>query len=174
MTRIPPHCVWGGDFRGTPNATKRVTAFRKPGKKRASFFRYFHINLPRATRALLIVLLAAIGGASVATVPFGHEPFQFAGVLLWLLGGLTAVFVVVGVVTKLRFWTAALVVPISALLIYIGGVFGNAPYVWNGGTLVDAATWNLLLIVSAVYLVLYAAIQYGIFAVYPDGQNFLD
>ena len=57
---------------------------------------------------------------------------------------------------------------------YVGGIFGTAPYVWNGASLVQAAIWNTTLFASLGYLVLYWALQYGMIVASPDDQNFMD
>lgn len=84
------------------------------------------------------------------------------------------VFVAVGLVTKARIWTAGLGIALSALLVYVGGIWGNAPYVWNGAPIALAATWNLILFASVGYLVLYWALNYGMIVAAPDDQNFMD
>ena len=61
-----------------------------------------------------------------------------------------------------------------ALVVYLGGLAGDAPYVWNGASTVLAAAWNLTLFASVGYLVLYWALQYGIIVAAPDDQHFMD
>lgn len=169
-----PALSQGVDFRGTPNATERVTEYLKPGRRRAAFPRYIKLNLPRTTKAVLLLVLAATGAAAVAVALDNWEPFKMSDIFLWALLGLSLVFVGVGVATDKRIWTAALTVPLFSLVIYALGALGNAPYVWNGGTIVQAATWNLLLIIPVVYLVLYGLMRYGMIVAYPDDQNFMD
>ena len=164
----------GVDYRGTPNAIARVTEYVRPGKKRAPFLRYIRINLPRTVRVVLLAVIAAIG-ASAATVALSdYEPFAFADVLLWAVLAAAIVVVAIGLATKLRVWTAGLGVALAALLIYIGGIFGTAPFVWNGASIVLAAVWNLVMIASVVYLLLYWALNYGMIVAAPDNQNFMD
>ncbi|MFY9263261.1 MAG: hypothetical protein GX483_03280 [Actinomycetaceae bacterium] len=94
--------------------------------------------------------------------------------MLWALRALALVVAAASNITKKRFWTAALVVPIASLTVYVLGAFGDAPYHWNGATIEQAAIWNLLMILPLVYLVLYVLILYETIVVYPDNQNFMD
>lgn len=126
----------GVDFRGTPNAIKRVTEYVPAGRKRAPLLRYIRINLPRATRLLLLLVIAVIGIASAAVALSGHVPFPFAAPILWAILAAAVVFVAVGLVTRARIWTAGLGIALAALLVYLGGIWGNAPYVWNGASIV--------------------------------------
>ena len=77
----------GVDFRGTANATERISEHVKPGRKRAPFLRYIRINLPRTTRLLLLLVVAVIGAASAAVALGDHEPFPFATPILWAVVG---------------------------------------------------------------------------------------
>ena len=164
----------GVDFRGTKNATERVTEHLAPGRKRASLLRYVRINLPRTTRLLLLLVIAVIGVAS-ATVALGdHEPFPFATPILWGVFAAAVVFVAVGLLTPARIWTWGVGIALASLLVYVGGLAGDAPYVWNGASVVLAAMWNLTLLASIGYLVLYWALQYGMIVAAPDDQNFMD
>lgn len=164
----------GVDFRGTPNAVERVTEHVQPGRTRASFFRYIRINLPRATRGVLLMVIAGIGVASAATALGEGEPFPFADTLLWIVAAVAALFVGVGMVSKARIWASGLVIVAVSIATYIGGVFGTAPYVWNGASVVQAAIWNLTLFLSLGYLFLYCALRYGMIVASPDNQNFMD
>lgn len=164
----------GVDFRGTKNATERVSEHVKPGGKRAPLMRYMLINLPRTTRLLLLLVVTVIGAASAAVALGNDEPFPSAIPLLWGIFGAAASFVVVGLVTPARIWTWGAGIAVSSLLVYIGGLAGDAPYVWNGASVASAATWNLTLLASIVYLVLYWALRYGIIVAAPDNQNFMD
>ncbi|WP_244887594.1 hypothetical protein [Corynebacterium spheniscorum] len=83
-------------------------------------------------------------------------------------------YLVVAAVTKLRIWDAGSLIAICAVLIYIGGLFGDAPYVWNGASIQQAAIWNIMMMASVAYVVLNALVLYGMFVVYPDDQNFTD
>ena len=164
----------GVDFRDTPNATARVTEHVRPGKKRAPLLRYIRINLPRTTRLLLLLVIAVIGIASATTALSGHEPFPTATPLLWLVCAASVVFVAIGLLTRKRIWTVGLGIALASLLIYIGGLLGNAPYVWNGATVTLAAVWNTTLFASLGYAVLYWALNYGMIVASPDDQNFMD
>lgn len=164
----------GVDFRGTKNATHPVLDHIKPGKKRAPLLRYIRINLPRTTRMLLVAVIAVIGTASAAVALSNHQPFVFATTLLWSVSGAASVFVAVGLLTSTRIWTWGLSIALASLLIYMGGLLGNAPYVWNGARVVTAAIWNLTLFASVAYMVLFAALQYGMIVAAPDNQNFMD
>lgn len=164
----------GVDFRGTKNATQPVLEHIKPGKKRAPFLRYIRINLPRATRLLLVAMVAVIGAASAAVALSNHEPFLFATPILWSVVGAAAVFVAVGLMTSAHIWTWGLMIALSSLLVYLGGLPGNAPYTWNGASVVSAAIWNLTLFASIAYIVLFWALRYGVIVAAPDNQNFMD
>lgn len=164
----------GVDFRGTPNATQPVLNHIKPGKKRAPFLRYIRINLPRTTRLLLIAVIAVIGAASAAVALSKHEPFLFAIPILWTVFGGAVVFVAAGLMTSARIWKWGLIIALSSLLIYMGGLLGHAPYVWNGASVLSAAIWNLTLLASIAYIVLFWALQYGMIVAAPDNQHFMD
>ncbi len=164
----------GVDMRGTKNATERVTEHLAPGRKRAPLLRYIRINLPRTTRLLLLLVIAIIAMASAAVALGDHEPFPYANELMWGVFGGSVVFVAVGLLTQARIWTWGLGIALASLLVYVGGLAGDAPYVWNGASVVLAATWNLTLIASVGYLVLYWALQYGMIVAAPDDQNFMD
>ena len=164
----------GVDFRGTKNATQPVLEHIKPGKSRAPFLRYVRINLPQTTRLLLLAVIAVIGAASAAVALSNHEPFLFATSALWGVFGAAVVFVTVGLLTSARIWQWGLMIALSSLLVYIGGLLGHAPYVWNGASVVSAAIWNLTLLASIAYLVLFGALRYGMIVAAPDNQNFLD
>ncbi|HLV49212.1 MAG TPA: hypothetical protein VKY35_09155 [Aliidiomarina sp.] len=164
----------GVDFRGSKNATQPVLNHIKPGQKRAPFLRYIRINLPHTTRLLMVAIIAMIGGASATIALSNHEPFLFATPLLWVVCGAALVFVAVGILTSVRIWTWGLFIALSSLLVYMGGLLGNAPYVWNGASVVTAAIWNVTLFASIAYMVLFWALQYGMIVAAPDNQNFLD
>lgn len=164
----------GVDFRSTKNATQPVLEHIRPGKKRAPFLRYIRINLPRATRLLLVALIAVIGAASAAVALSNYEPFLLATSALWSVSGAAAVFVVVGLMTSAHIWRWGLIIAMSSLLVYMGGLLGNAPYVWNGASVVFAAIWNLTLFTSIAYIVLFWALRYGMIVAAPDNQNFMD
>ncbi len=164
----------GVDFRGTQNATQPVLEHILPGKKRAPLLRYIRINLPKTTRLLLIAVIAVIGAASAAVALSNHPPFLFAIPALWSVFAAALIFVAVGLVTTVRIWTWGLAIALSALLIYLGGLLGNAPYVWNGASVVTAAMWNLTLLASLAYMVLFGALRYGMIVAAPDNQHFMD
>lgn len=164
----------GVDFRGSKNATQRVLKHVKPGKSRAPLLRYARINLPRTIRLLLIAMVAVIGAASAASALLSHEPFPFATPILWAVVGAAAVFVAVGLLTSARLWNWGLAIALASLLVYFGGLLGNAPYVWNGASVVSAAMWNLTLFASTGYIALFAALRYGMIVAAPDNQHFMD
>lgn len=164
----------GVDFRGTDNATTRISEHIKPGQKRAPFLRYIRINLPRTVRLLLLAVIAFVGVTAAITALGDIEPFPFADPILWAIGGAAALFVVVGLVTSARLWTWGTGIAGAAILIYLVGIAGTAPYVWNGASILQAALWNLMLFASVGYLVLYAALRYGMIVAAPDNQNFMD
>lgn len=79
---------------------QRISEHLRPGRKRAPLLRYVRINLPRATRLLLLFVVAVIGAASAAVALGDHEPFPFAAPILWGVFGVAVLFVVVGLVTS--------------------------------------------------------------------------
>ena len=164
----------GVDFRGSKNATQPVLEHIKPGKKRAPFLRYIRINLPQTTRLLLVAVIAVIGAASAAVALSNHEPFLFATPVLWSVFAAAVVFIAVGLLTSARIWTWGFIIALSSLLVYMGGLLGNAPYIWNGASVVSAAIWNLTLFASIGYIVLFWALRYGMIVAAPDKQNFMD
>lgn len=164
----------GIDLRGTKNATEPVLEHIKLGKKRAPLFRYIRINLPRVTRLLLVALIAVIGVASAMVTFSNHEIFPFATQALWCITGGSAVFVTTGFMSNARIWTSGLIIALSSLLVYLGGIFGKAPYVWNGASIVDAAIWNLTLFAAVIYILLFWALRFGMIVAAPDNQNFTD
>lgn len=164
----------GVDFRGSKNATQRVLKHVKPGSNRAPLLRYARINLPRTIRLLLIAMVAVIGAASAASALSNHEPFPFATPILWAVVGASAVFVIMGLLTSARLWNWGLTIALASLLVYLGGLLGNAPYVWNGASVASAAIWNLMLVGAIGYLVLFGALRYGMIVAAPDNQHFMD
>ena len=164
----------GVDFRGNKNATQPILEHIKPGKKRAPFLRYIRINLPRTVRLVLLAVIAAIGAAAAFTAFGTLQPFPFADPILWGVCVAAVVFVVVGLVTRLRLWTWGTGIAGAAILIYLVGLAGTPVYVWNGASIPQAAVWNLMLFASLAYLVLYAALRYGMIVAAPDNQNFMD
>ncbi|GAB47722.1 hypothetical protein, partial [Mobilicoccus pelagius] len=164
----------GVDHRGTKNATQKVTRHVRPGAERAFLLRYIRINLPRTTRVLLAAVVAGIGAAAVAVATGAHAPFPAAGPVLWVLACAAAAFAVVALLTRLRVWGVGAVLAAVTVLVYLAGVVGDAPFVWNGGTIAQAATWNLLLFLPLAYLALYWALRYGMIVASPDDQNFTD
>lgn len=176
MTEDPnsPALRAGVDFRGTRNATEKVQVHVPPGRTRAPLLRYIKINLPRTTRLVLLGVVALIGASSAAVALSDHEPFPLADLVLWAVLGASVVFVAVGLVTQWRIWTWGVGIALTALLVYLGGLAGNPPYVWNGASIPLAATWNATMFASLVYLVLYWALNYGMIVASPDDQGFLD
>lgn len=162
------------DFRGSKNATQPVLEHIKPGKKRAPLLRYIRINLPRTTRLILVAMVAVIGAASAAVALSNHEPFLFATPILWGIVGAAAAFVAVGLLSSARLWHWGLAIALASLLVYLGGLWGHAPYIWNGASVMLAAMWNLTLLAAVGYVVLFAALRYGMVVAAPDNQRFLD
>ena len=169
-----PALLVGVDFRGTDNATERVSEHIKPGKKRAPLPRYIRINLPRTVRLVLLAVVAAIGATAAATALGDIEPFPSGDPILWAVCAAAAIFVVVGLVTSTRLWIWGTGIAGAAILVYLVGIAGTPPYVWNGASIPQAALWNLMLFASLAYLVLYAALRYGMIVAAPDNQNFMD
>lgn len=172
--KTSPALLAGVDFRGTENATERVSEHIKAGKKRAPFLRYIRINLPRTVRLVLLAVVALVGATAAVTALGDIEPFPLGDLLLWVLCGAAVLFVVVGLVTSARLWIWGLGIAVAAILIYLVGIAGTAPYVWNGASIPQAAMWNLMLFASLAYLLLYAALRYGMIVAAPDNQNFMD
>lgn len=94
------------------------------GQKRAPLLRYIRINLPKTTRLLLIAVIAVIGAASAAVALSNHEPFLFATPALWGIYAAAVVFVAVGLLSAARIWTWGLIIALSSLLVYMGGLLG--------------------------------------------------
>lgn len=156
------------------SATEDVRRFVAPGRTRAPFFRYFRFNLPRLTKAVLLVLQATVGAAAVTVALSDHPPFAGAKIALGLVGALAAALVAVGLATRRRVWDFGSFVAVAALLAYVGGLFGDAPYVWNGAPVGLAATWNLMMLGAVGYLLINRAVNYGMLVVWPDDQGFTD
>ncbi|MDO5727148.1 MAG: hypothetical protein Q4Q03_04430 [Bowdeniella nasicola] len=159
---------------GTPNATKDVYHHRKPGRRRANFFRYFRFNLPRLTKALIMVVIATIGACAGAVAASGHLPFAGAEIALWIVVIFAVIFVALSAFTRRDLWDYGTVVAAAATIVYFGGIFGYPPYVHNGASIYLAATWNLMLFASLGYFVLNWAINLGILVVWPHTQGFTD
>lgn len=164
----------GVDFRGTHNATERLTSHVKPGHKRAPFLRYIRINLPHTTRLVLLLVIAVIGATSASVALGNQEPFPFANFALGGVGGAAVIFVAVGLLSSARVWVWGAGIAVASVLIYLGGIAGDAPYVWNGASILAAALWNTTLLASLGYVVLFAALRAGIIVAAPDDQNFMD
>lgn len=161
---------------GSPdiNDTQDVMLHVPPGRKRAPFFRYIRFNLPRLTKAALLLVVAGIGGCAAYIVAADHEIFVGDDVALWLVIITALIFVLVGLLTKLRIWDYGMVPALGALLLYVGGLVGNAPFVWNGADTYTAAAWNLMMILALAYVILRWALGYGVLVAYPDDQGFED
>lgn len=164
----------GVDFRGTPNATERVSEHLKPGKRRAPLMRYVRINLPRTTRLLLLLVIALVGASSATVALSRHEAFPIFSVILWGICGAAVVFVAVGFLTNARIWSWGAVIASISTVFYVSTLAGDPPYVWNGASIPLAASWNLMLFASIGYLVLYRALLYGVIVASPDNQKFMD
>lgn len=159
---------------GTKNATQDVYHYIKPGKTRASLFRYFRFNLPRLTKLVLLALIAGLGLTASAVALSPHPPFEHAEIPLFIIVAAAVLFVVIGIFSSPGTWDLGLTISLAALVTYLGGIFGNAPYVWNGAPLGLAATWNLMMILSLIYVAAYWALQHRIIVAHPDDQGFRD
>lgn len=151
-----------------------VNRFVAPGRERAPFFRYFRFNLPRLTKALLLIVIAVIGGCAAGVAYSGFSIFPGDHVALLLVAILAGVCVLLGLTTAWRIWDAGLLPALAALTLYIGGLLSHAPYVWNGASVYLAATWNTMAFAAVAYLLLDWALNYGILVAYPDDQGFCD
>lgn len=159
---------------GPDNDVEMVIHHVKPGRTRAPFLRYFRFNLPRLTKAILLIVIAAIGALAAIVARGGYPPFPHGELALWLVTVTAVIFLAFGV-TRLRIWDFGLVPAGGAILIYFAGLFSDtAPYVWHGASEPLAAAYTLLLALSVGYLVLYWALNYGMIVAYPDNQNFHD
>lgn len=159
---------------GTPNATQDVLRHVKPGKTRAPFLRYFRFNLPRTTKAVLILVIAVIGATAAGVALSDHLPFPGAQFALWIVVALAVIYVLFGLLTKLRIWDYGSLIAAAALITYVGGLLGDAPFVWNGASIYLAATWNVMTLASLAYFALNWAVNYGMLVAYPDDQGFTD
>lgn len=156
------------------NATEDVYRYIKPGKTRAPFFRYIRINLPRLTKALLLLVVAVIGASAAAVALSDHPPFPGGGAVLGAIAAVAVGYALVGAVTRLRNWDFGSLIASAAALVYVGGLFGHAPYVWNGASVPLAACWNTMLFAAVAYWALNWAVNYGVLAVWPETQGFTD
>ncbi|WKD59296.1 hypothetical protein [Corynebacterium caspium] len=158
----------------------RISDYRKyikPGRKRAPFFRYIRINLPRLTRLFLsiVFLVIALCAFSVSTSSFAPAIFNGAALALKALSIISGLFGALGILTRLRIWSFGMIPASIGILIYaVGCIFGTAPFVWNGADITLAAAWNVVFLASVAYLVLYWAMRYGILVAAPDDQGFED
>lgn len=160
---------------GTPNATRDVYHHVKTGGKRAHFFRYFYFNLPKITKAIVVLAIAVIGISAGIVASSHHLPFLGADIALWIVVFFAVVFLLMALFTRKAIWDFGSFIALGACTIYIGGLLGHtAPYVWNGASLYLAATWNLMLFTSIFYFILNWAINVHIFVVWPDDQHFTD
>lgn len=71
-------------------------------------------------------------------------------------------------------WDFGALAASAFLLIYIGGLVGDAPFVWNGASISLAATWNVMAFSALGYLLLRWAVGYGMLVAWPDAQGFTD
>ncbi|MDO5747106.1 MAG: hypothetical protein Q4P66_05550 [Actinomycetaceae bacterium] len=159
---------------GTVNATEDVFHHVKPGRKRANFFRYFYFNLPKLTKALLMLTIAAIGGSATIVALSDHPPFPHGEIALWLVVAFTTVYLAMAIFTRRAIWDFGSFISLGACVVYIGGIIDNAPFVWNGASIPLAASWNLMLFASLGYFILNWAVNMRIFVVWPDSQGFTD
>ncbi|MCZ9309029.1 hypothetical protein ACUY3K_00805 [Corynebacterium uberis] len=159
---------------GTANATEDVYHHIKPGRTRAPLLRYFRFNLPRLTKAALLACIAVCAACAAGVARSSHLPFAHGQIALWLVVAAAVIFLAFGLCTQLRVWDLGALVASGALVVYIGGLVGTAPYVGNGASVELAATWNLMALSAVAYLVLRAALGYGILVAWPDTQGFTD
>jgi hypothetical protein len=161
---------------GSPdiNDTQDVMLHVPPGRKRAPFLRYIRFNLPRLTKAVILLVMAGIGGCVAYIATRDHQIFVGDNLALWLIVIAAAIFVVLGLLTKWRIWDFGMVPALGGLLVYLGGLVGNAPFVWNGADTYTAAVWNLMMLFGLIYVVLRWALGYGMLVAYPDDQGFED
>lgn len=145
-----------------------------PGRTRAPFLRYFRFNLPRMTKAGLLVLMAALAGCATAVAVYAQPLFPASDLVLGVVAGAAALFVLLGLVSRWRIWDFGMVPALGALLTYAGGLMGHAPFVWNGADIYLAATWNVLMLLALAYVALWWALGYGMLVAYPDDQGFQD
>lgn len=169
-----PALIAGVDFRDQKNGTERVAKHVRPGRTRAPFLRYIRINLPLLTRFVLLLIAAINGAASAAVALSDHVPFPFADQVLLAVSGAAALFVMIGLLTSWRIWRWGGLIAVLSLLVYLGSLAGDPPYVWNGASIPLAAVWNVTLLSPLAYLILYWMMNYGIIVAAPDNQNFLD
>ena len=145
-----------------------------PGRKRAPFYRYIRINLPRLTKAVILAVMALLAFCAGVVALGDHLPFVGGDIALWLVVTLAGIFLVAGLVTRARIWDFGMVPALGALIAYLGGLFGTAPYVWNGASVHLAAAWNTMMLCGLAYLIIRWALAYGILVAYPDDQGFVD
>lgn len=145
-----------------------------PGRKRAPFFRYIRINLPRLTKAVILLIIAWITFTSFVIARTDFEIFAGSDIALYLVSALAAIFCVVGLLTKARIWDFGMLPALAAIVAYIGGLFGTAPYVWNGAGIYTAAAWNTMFFAGIAYVIIRWALGYGVLVAYPDDQGFGD
>lgn len=160
---------------GTPNATEDVYNHIKPGRERANFFRYFRFNLPRLTKAILLIVVATIGACAAGVAVSDYPPFPHATPALWIIVGACVVYLVLALTTRLAIWDFGSFIAFGACVVYLAGIAGGtAPFIWNGASINLAAAWNLLLFASLAYFVLNWAVNFGILVVWPKTQGFTD
>ena len=101
---------------------------------------------------------------------FGDHQAQNAALAL----ATAFVYLALGLCTRMRIWDYGSLVATVAVLVYVGGLFGDAPYVWYGASVELAACWNTMMLASVAYWVLNWAINYGMIVAWPDDQGFTD
>ncbi|GAB3939820.1 hypothetical protein [Corynebacterium tapiri] len=159
---------------GVDNNIHDVKLHIKKGRKRAPFFRYIRINLPRTTKAIALLVIAALGACSLALALDGISPFIGGTIALYVIATVSFGFCVVGAFVHKDIWGIGMVPALMALVFYIASLFGTAPFVWNGYGIFTAATFNSLLFAAIAYLVIRWALSYGMLVAYPDDQGFDD
>ena len=101
---------------GTPNATADVRHYIQEGKTRAPFLRYFRFNLPRLTKAVLLLVMAGLGAC------LSGLAVNLDGAQRWLsvvIGVAALAWVVAEAFTRLTWWKAGGVMAALSLANYL-------------------------------------------------------
>lgn len=144
------------------------------GRTRAAFYRYFRFNLPRLTRALLICMQGGIGILAALVAHNNFPLFPQSSLTLWILCGLSLIFVLSALIPSTRPWDFGLVTALSATIIWITSWFTNPLTPSKGADLFLSAGWNLMFFLAIAYIALYWALHIGMIVAYPDDQGFDD
>lgn len=157
-------------------ATEDFNKYVKPGRERAPLYRYFQFNLPRLTRAVLLLMLAGIGALALAVrlnLPSGLHT-GWLTVMLPVTAVVALLVAVIGAVTVRDVWNPGGAAAMLGLVTWLVALAGRAPFTWEGAGLYVAAGWNLMMFLSLGYLVLLAMLRVRIIVAYPDDQGFED